>query len=386
MAKTLSSKASLSSKERLMITIAGGKADHVPVIPDFSNMIPAKMTDKPFWEIYMNNNPPLYPAYCKAAKYFGIDGWCHAGDAVSFTQENYPSVSRSITSRSSDRITERFNYSTSKGELWEELTYLIADPPTKTRKMVKNLKEDFQKISCLYGDIKSYDASLLPQYRDLCGEDGVFTLGLSYPGMQMWVDFFDGHLESAVYAYYDHPDIFDEWAELAEKLLVQQAEIYLSLKPDLLLLGGSGTITLASPELARKFALPTIKKICRMAKQAGVLTMLHSCGKSMALLEMLCETDLNCINPLEEAPMGDVDLVEVKRLYGKKFCLMGNLPTTDIMLHGRASDVEQAAKKAIDAAGKDGGFLLSTGDQCGRDTPDENIFAMVKTAKTYGKY
>ena len=204
--------------------------------------------------------------------------------------------------------------------------------------------------------------------------------------MQMWIDFFEGNLESAIYAYYDHPEIFEEWAELAEKLLVKQAEIYLSLKPDLLLLGGSGTITLASPELARKFALPAIKKICRLAKEAGILTMLHSCGKSMALLEMLTETDLNCVNPLEEPPMGDVNLAEVKRLYGKKMSLMGNLNTTSVMLKGSAADVEEAAKKAIDDAGKDGGFLLSTGDQCGRDTPEENIFTLVKTAKTYGKY
>ena len=379
-------KDTLSSRQRLMIAISGGKADHVPVIPDFSNMIPARMTGKPFWEIYMNNNPSLYRAYCKAAKYFGIDGWYHAGDAVIFKQKNYPSLSRSVTSRSSERITERFNYSTSHGDLWEEHTYLIADPPTKTVKMIKNIEEDFPKIRSFYGGIESYDASLLPEYRSLCGEDGVFTLGLSYPGMQMWVDFFEGNLESAVYAYNDYPEIFEEWAELAEKLLVKQAEIYLSLKPDLFLLGGSGTITLASPLLARKFALPTIKKICRMAKEAGVLTMLHSCGKSMAFLEMLAETDLNCINPLEEPPMGDVNLAEVKNLYGKKMSLMGNLNTTSVMLLGSTADVEKAAKKAIDDAGKDGGFLLSTGDQCGRDTPDENIFAMVKTAKTYGKY
>jgi len=30
--------------------------------------------------------------------------------------------------------------------------------------------------------------------------------------------------------------------------------------------------------------------------------------------------------------------------------------------------------------------VLSTGDQCGRDTLDENIFIMVETAKEFGKY
>lgn len=65
---------------------------------------------------------------------------------------------------------------------------------------------------------------------------------------------------------------------------------------------------------------------------------------------------------------------------------MGNLHTTNVMLHGSADDVRVASRAAIDAAAGGGGFILSTGDQCGRDTPDENIRAMVETARTYGKY
>jgi uroporphyrinogen decarboxylase len=56
------------------------------------------------------------------------------------------------------------------------------------------------------------------------------------------------------------------------------------------------------------------------------------------------------------------------------------------MLMGTAADVEIAAKKAIDDAGEGGGFLLSTGDQCGRDTPPENLHKLVEVARTYGKY
>jgi uroporphyrinogen decarboxylase len=370
-----------------MIAIAGGKPDRVPVIPDFSNMIPAKMTGKPFWEIYMNNNPSLYWAYCKAAEYYGIDGWYQASDAVKFRRKNEPVITKTITSNGGGRIVEKITSTTPAGDLWEEHTYPIADPPTKTVKMVKNLSEDFAKVKYFFGEIESYDASLVPEYRSRCGENGIFTLIVGYPGMQYWVDFFDGNLQAVVYAYYDYPEIFDEWASLAEKDFVKQAEIQLFQKPDVLLLGGSGTLTLASPELVRKFALPAIKKICRMAREAGILTMLHSCGKSMAFVEMLAnETELDCINPLEEPPMGDVNLAEVKGLYGKKLSLMGNLQTTTVMLRGSPTDVEQAAKKAIDDAGKDGGFLLSTGDQCGRDTPEENLFKLVEVAKTYGRY
>lgn len=177
-----------------------------------------------------------------------------------------------------------------------------------------------------------------------------------------------------------------EWAALMDRDYVRMAEMMLDQKPDVLLLGGSGTLTLATPALVRKYALPTIKTITRMCKEAGIPSMLHSCGRSMAFLEMLYnETDLDCINPLEEPPMGDVDLAEVKRLYGDKLCLMGNLNTTNVLIEPKER-VAEACRRAIDTAAKNGRFILSTGDQLGRDTPDENIFAMVETAKTYGKY
>ena len=84
--------------------------------------------------------------------------------------------------------------------------------------------------------------------------------------------------------------------------------------------------------------------------------------------------------------MGDCHLAKVKREFGKEISLMGNLHTTDVMLRGSTRDVERASKKAIDDAAEGGGFILSTGDQCGRDTPDENIFTMIEVARTYGKY
>ena len=84
--------------------------------------------------------------------------------------------------------------------------------------------------------------------------------------------------------------------------------------------------------------------------------------------------------------MGDCDLAEIKRLYGDRLALMGNLHTTDVMLRGTPEDVERAARQAIEDAAEGGGFILSTGDQCGRDTPDENIFRLIEAAKRYGRY
>jgi len=98
------------------------------------------------------------------------------------------------------------------------------------------------------------------------------------------------------------------------------------------------------------------------------------------------ETDLTIIDPLEIPPLGDANLAGLKRLYGHKLVLKGNVHTIDVMLNGTANDVREAAKKAIDDAAEDGRFILSTGDQCARDTPFENLYALIQTAQTYGKY
>jgi uroporphyrinogen decarboxylase len=65
---------------------------------------------------------------------------------------------------------------------------------------------------------------------------------------------------------------------------------------------------------------------------------------------------------------------------------MGNLHTTDVMLNGTPEDVTRKAIDAMRDAGRGGGFILSTGDQCGRDTAYDNIFALVEAARKYGRY
>ena len=48
----------MTSRERLQILVRGGIPDHVPVAPDTSNMIPARLTGKPFWDLYLYQDPP----------------------------------------------------------------------------------------------------------------------------------------------------------------------------------------------------------------------------------------------------------------------------------------------------------------------------------------
>ena len=97
------------------------------------------------------------------------------------------------------------------------------------------------------------------------------------------------------------------------------------------------------------------------------------------------ETDLSSIEPLEPPPGGDCNLAEIKRLYGKRIALKGNIQTTKLLM-AASKEVERMARWCIDAAGEGGGYVLSTGDQVGRDTPEENLCKLVEVARKYGKY
>jgi len=385
----------MTSKERLLTAIKNQKPDMVPVTPDISSMIPCRLTGKPFWDIHLfqnpyppseYTNPALGRAYLKALDYFKFDGWYMYGSLHLITDSQVTSRTE-IISRTRDRIVTRTTFFTPEGELTQEDVFWRDNSPTRTEKIIKDLKKDFNKIKYFYPNILGYDATPDEPIRKELGDKGIFCYMIGYPGFQDWIFMFDGGLEAMTYAYYDYPDLIDELVYMQDKFVCRQAELILDAKPDVLFLGGSGTLTLQSPSMFRKMALPTIKKVTKMAKEAGIPTMLHSCGKARKLVEILAnETDLNCINPLERPPAGDCELKEIKQLFGHKIALMGNLHTTDVMLNGTVEDVERAAMQAIDDAAEGGGFILSTGDQCGRDTPEENIFKMIEVARTYGRY
>ena len=211
------------------------------------------------------------------------------------------------------------------------------------------------------------------------GDRGVISIAVTLPGL--------GLSPQSIYEYYDSPEKVQARCERQHEQIVRRTKEIVKLKPDFVLIGISGFM-IANPEkIFRQLALPTLKAVTTLCKNAGVITQVHCCGPEYALVKIAAEeTDLCSINPLETPPMGDCDLKTVKTNFGYKLSLMGNLHTTNVMLNGTAEEVAQASRQAIDDAAEGGGFILSSGDQCGRDTPDENIYAMIETARTYGKY
>lgn len=375
----------MTGKERMMTALTCGVPDRVPVAPDFSCMIPCKLTGKPFWDVLLYQNPPLWKAYIDACDIYGTEAWAMTGTIPYKTAS--PIHYRHRVEPQGERLLQHTVMETPAGNLTTTETFFKDEASTITEKMIKDLKEDFPKLRHLYSDITSYDMNCLKEQREALGERGLLGVGVGTPGLQIFMVYFEGNLEAATYAMYDEPEVFYELCDLFERQQNRLVEICCSEKVESILTGGSGSVTLQSPEIWKQLSFPAIKKQTKMCREAGVISGIHSCGKESYIVKTCAEeSDLNYINPLEIPPMGDCQLKECKEIAKGRLALMGNLHTTDIMLLGSTDDVRLACLRAMLDAGLDGGFVLSTGDQCGRDTPAENILEMVRTAEEFGYY
>ena len=214
----------MTGKERMLCALTGGIPDRVPAAPDFSNMIPCQKTGKPYWEIYFNANPTLWQAYIDAVDYFGTDAWFVYG-GLEFTYPVPVEVRSQIVERGERRWTARNTFVTPAGELTELMVAPKADAPTMVEKRIKDFKEDFSKLRYLYQTPVSYDATLYKRQAEALGDRGLMTSCIITPGLQFYVDVFEGNLEAATFALYDEPELMEELRQLDHQRCVKMAEM-----------------------------------------------------------------------------------------------------------------------------------------------------------------
>jgi hypothetical protein len=382
----------MTRKERLLTTFRGGKADHVPACPDISVMVPARLTRRPFYELFLDGRPhngwtsaTYSEAYVDAVRYFGIDGWYIYGGLKEQRHPGAPEFTESVADRADGKLVTRA-CQTPLGELTEREMYFTDEPPWREEKPVKDLRRDVPRLKAWVGS-GPYSWETEYRDRDRIGDLGVYV-GMVPVFQDWWFHYRHGGFDRCIQDFVDEPEFMEDvhafWMEWA----LAYVSAMIAARPDEIMLGGSSaSLSISSPSFFKRFELPFIQRASKLCKQAGVLSHLHVCGRSWKLVEIVAEhTDVDVMEPMEEPPGGDVDLAEARRRVGKKLCIKGNINTFDFMLHATPEQVREKCKRAIDAAGADGGYVLSTGDQCGRDTPDANIFAMVEVAETYGTY
>ncbi len=131
----------------------------------------------------------------------------------------------------------------------------------------------------------------------------------------------------------------------------------------------------------KEFSHPYTKRMFGEIKaHKDVKVTFHTCGNWNDRFDLVTEENVDILH------VDKVDLAELKKNFGSKITIMGNVRTVDTLLQGTPEQVVAEAKASIDKAAKGGGFFLSGDCTVPLDTPPENVRALVETGLTYGVY
>ncbi|MFX1297775.1 MAG: uroporphyrinogen decarboxylase family protein [Promethearchaeota archaeon] len=137
-----------------------------------------------------------------------------------------------------------------------------------------------------------------------------------------------------------------------------------------------------SPKHMERFIWPTFRKRVKAFKKVPII--LHTDGNINSLLDSIVEIGINGIHSLE--PTAGMDIGRVKKEYGDKLVLLGNIDCGDLLTNGTEEEVIQVVKTTIAQAAPEGGYFLSTSNGVHRGVKVENFLAMCRAGKKYGKY
>ena len=139
-----------------------------------------------------------------------------------------------------------------------------------------------------------------------------------------------------------------------------------------------------SPAHFEEFIFPRLRRMVEVIHEEGALTIKHSDGNLWPILDMIVDSGTDAINPLE--PVAGMDIGEVKKSYGDRACLVGNIDCGELLSHGTAEEVEQTVRDCMTAAGEGGGFILSSSNSIHSSVNPRNYLTMVQAGHKYGAY
>ncbi|HID78656.1 MAG TPA: hypothetical protein EYP56_22020 [Planctomycetaceae bacterium] len=142
--------------------------------------------------------------------------------------------------------------------------------------------------------------------------------------------------------------------------------------------------TLMSPKHFRQFVLPGLKRCVDAAHEAGAYVVKHTDGNIMPIIDMIVQTGIDALNPLE--PQAGMDIRLIKERYGDRIALIGNIDCGYLLSQAGVDEVREVTRRTIAAAAPGGGYCLSSSNSIHSSVKPENFLAMIETLRQYGRY
>jgi len=138
-----------------------------------------------------------------------------------------------------------------------------------------------------------------------------------------------------------------------------------------------------SPVMFSEFVTPYLAKLIAGYRNIGFYTIKHTDGNIMPIIDQLIETKPDALHSLD--PQAGVDIKIVKKLYGDKVCLIGNV-NCGLLQTGTAQQVIESCLYALENGMTGPGYIFSTSNCIYTGMPFERYKLMLSIWEKYGNY
>ena len=186
-----------------------------------------------------------------------------------------------------------------------------------------------------------------------------------------------GGFENGLMAYYLNPDLIKAYYKYNQKLYVFLDRYYINKNIDQIFIEEDYGTTIApfvSPKIFSEFCLPIMKERIKELKKYCDKVMIHSCGNTWELMDMIIEGGVDCYQSLQTGAGMDIRLLKEK--YGDKMCFWGGV-SVEKLIAGTMDDVREDVRYAMKYGTPDGGFILGPSHSIAYGTKYDNFMAML---------
>jgi len=272
------------------------------------------------------------------------------------------------------------------------LTQKDIDPLTE-KERERAVKENAEYMLKVYGALEydiipvhylseEYMLMTAKHIRDLTGD----TYMLTAHGDGTYAIPDGAGMEKFAYDLADRPGEMHEQAERKANKAIERNRRYIDAGYDSFILCADYCFNhgpFLSPRMFSEFVAPYLERICRKTREAGAFVIKHTDGNIMPILDQLVDCNPHALHSID--PMAGVDIREVKRLYGDRVALCGNVHCA-AMQTGTEEEVIASCDYCLTYAKPGGGYIFTTSNVPFRGLPLERYLLVLDRWKQFRDY
>jgi uroporphyrinogen decarboxylase len=183
-------------------------------------------------------------------------------------------------------------------------------------------------------------------------------------------------LQTLLMDFYDHPKFIRELFHAITDYNIVQITEAVKYDIDAIRFGddwGQQHGLQMGPKLWHEFIYPELKRMYKVARDAGKYVIIHSCGDVDELFDDLVEIGVQCFNPFQPEVM---DTAALLKQYRSRLAFYGGMSTQKILPYGSAEDVCRETQRLLEL-GRNGGYIFSPAHDVPKDVPLDNMLAFI---------